>query len=452
MRRGTAILVGTICLCGLAGPGSGPASAEQASARRTPIVRAVERVAPATVNITSTQRIERRGNPFLRGDPFFDEFFERFLDPDPGPSETLGTGTILDPNGLVLTNEHVLAGAREIRVTLLDGREFAAELVGADPETDLAVVRIQSKEPLPAAPLGRAADLMMGETVIAIGNPYGLNHTVTTGVLSAVNRSFRAGESEYHGFLQTDASINPGNSGGPLLNLDGEVIGINTAIFRDAQGIGFAIPIDRAKRIMDDLIRDGAVTPVWLGLRLQEITPKMRSALGVRAQGGALVAHVFPGSAAERGGLQRGDVILALDGSRVQSPLNYFEILRGVTQGDTVVGRIEREGRSFERQLVAEVFADRDADQLAALMLGIEVEAARRSDGASAVRIAKVLPGGPAAGVRLAPGDLILAIDRQSLSDRASFRNAISRLQGRSRTLLFVQRGIHTARVALVVS
>jgi S1-C subfamily serine protease len=203
---------------------------------------------------------------------------------------------------------------------------------------------------------------------------------------------------------------------------------------------------------MDDLIRDGAVTPVWLGLRLQEITPKMRSALGVRAQGGALVAHVLPRSAAARGGLQRGDVILALDGSRVQSPLNYFEILRGVTQGDTVVGRIEREGRSFERQLVAEVFADRDADQLAALMLGIEVEAARRSDGASAVRIAKVLPGGPAAGVRLAPGDLILAIDRQSLSDRASFRNAISRLQGRSRTLLFVQRGIHTARVALVVS
>jgi serine protease Do len=243
----------------------------QASARRTPVVEAVERVAPATVNITTEARVSRPvSGPFGRQDPFFDRFFEPFR--QDVTEQMLGTGAIVDQRGYVLTNEHVLAGADKIWVTLADGREFPGVVVGADPDNDLAVIKIESADKLPTAQLAADNPLMIGETVIAIGNPFGLNHTVTTGVLSATNRSFRAGETEYHGFLQTDASINPGNSGGPLLNLDGEVIGINTAIFREAEGIGFAIPIERAKRIMDDLIAYGEVVPVWLGLRPVELT------------------------------------------------------------------------------------------------------------------------------------------------------------------------------------
>ena len=213
--------------------GSAAAPAAAASdARRTPVVLAVQRVVPATVNITTTQQVHRRVNPFFRGDPFFEEFFGMFLDPRPSTHQTLGTGVIIGSERHVLTNQHVLAGASEIRVTLADGREFEGELLGSDPETDLAVLAIGTDEELPVAPLGDSEDLLIGETVIAIGNPFGLGHTVTTGVLSATNRSIRSARGEFHGFLQTDASINPGNSGGPLVNIEGDVIGINTAIIR----------------------------------------------------------------------------------------------------------------------------------------------------------------------------------------------------------------------------
>jgi serine protease Do len=293
---------------------------------------------------------------------------------------------------------------------------------------------------------------MIGETVIAIGNPYGLNHTVTTGVLSAVNRSFRADGDEYHGFLQTDASINPGNSGGPLINLDGEVIGINTAIFREAQGIGFSIPVDRARRIMDDLMRDGEVTPIWFGLRLQELTRSARREFRAQAESGAVVRDVFAGSPADRAGLRRGDVITEFDGSRVQSTRNFYEILRGVTQGDKVGMRIERAGKPSALTLVAEVFSEKAAEQMAALMLGLTVEALEPGTDKGALRVTRVLPRSPAADVQLEPGDVILAIDRQPIRDLAGFRDAISRLQGRTRTLLLVQRGAYSGSVALVVS
>ena len=253
--------------------------ADQVS-RRTPVVAAAESGAPSTVNIVSTQTVADSGNPFVRGDPFFDEFFRRFMNPRPSQTQSLGTGVIINSAGYVLTNEHVLSGSTQIRVSLADGRTFDAELVGGDPASDLAVVLLHADGPLPAPRLGDSDAVMIGETVVAIGNPFGLNHTVTTGVLSAVNRSIRGDGREYHGFLQTDASINPGNSGGPLLNMDGEVIGINTAILGNAQGIGFAIPINRARRIVDDLIRHGEVLPAWLGIWLQELTPKLREALG----------------------------------------------------------------------------------------------------------------------------------------------------------------------------
>src|SRR5215831_5151952 len=294
-----------------------PAARGDRESRRTPVVAAVESAGPATVNITSTQVVVDQANPFMRGDPFFDEFFSRFMNPRASTAQSLGTGVIINRDGFVLTNEHVLAGSTQIRVTLSDGRQFDAELVGGDPASDLAVVRVKSKDPLPTPKLGDSDDLMIGESVIAIGNPFGLNSTVTTGVLSATNRSIRGDGREYHGFLQTDASINPGNSGGPLLNMDGEVIGINTAILGNAQGIGFAIPINRARRIVNDLIAHGEVQATWFGIWLQELTPALRDAMGSDQATGVLVSNVYEGTPAASAGMQRGDILTTLDGTPV---------------------------------------------------------------------------------------------------------------------------------------
>jgi serine protease Do len=428
--------------------GTAQAQAQSASqVRRTPVVVAVERAAPATVNITTTQEVHRSVNPFFRSDPLFKEFFGMFLDPRPQQVQSLGTGVIIDDEGHVLTNEHVLAGSTHIRVTLSDAREFDAELIGADPETDLAVVRIADRDAhdLPIAPLGRSDDLMIGETVVAIGNPFGLHHTVTTGVLSATNRSIVSDDREYHGFLQTDASINPGNSGGPLLNLDGEVIGINTAIFREAEGIGFAIPTERAQRIVDDLIRHGEVAPVWLGLRLQDLTPPLRSALRVNAARGAVIGHVFEGSPAERAGIAHGDVVVELDGSRVQSTRAFYEILGGITDSDAVRLGIERDGKRSEREVRAELFPEGRVDELARVLLGMVVEPITgRLHGGKAVggmRIAEVAAGGISARLGLRPGDVILEMDRERVADSDAFRRAVTRLRGRSHVLLLVHRG-----------
>jgi serine protease Do len=429
----------------------GSATGVEASARRTPVVEAVQRVAPATVNITTESRVSRPvNNPFGRRDPFFDMFFEPLR--QDVTEQMLGTGAIVDRRGYVLTNEHVLAGAEKIWVTLADGREFPGTVIGADPDNDLAVIKIESDAELPTAQLASGEELMIGETVIAIGNPFGLNHTVTTGVLSATNRSFRAGETEYHGFLQTDASINPGNSGGPLLNLDGEVIGINTAIFREAEGIGFAIPIERAKRIMDDLIAYGEVVPVWLGVRLAELTPELRQRFDVHSAGGVLIRDVYADSPAQRAGLEPGDVLVALDGTPLQSPRNYYEILRGLTEGYKARARIERKGKGEDRTVRAEVLPVSRAEELASAMLGFKVREMTTEElqvyGARGLVIEEVLPGNRAAQrlrgpgeVVLQPGDVVWALDRAPLADIDDYRRAVRKLPSLSQVILLVQRG-----------
>jgi serine protease Do len=444
---------GTRVAVGIAALAVAMALDAQASARRTPVVEAVERVAPATVNITTESRVSRPVSPFARSDPFFDQFFEPFR--QDVTAQMLGTGAIVDQRGYVLTNEHVLKGAEKIWVTLADGREFPGVVVGADPDNDLAVIKIESKDKLPTAQLASSEPLMIGETVIAIGNPFGLNHTVTTGVLSATNRSFRAGETEYHGFLQTDASINPGNSGGPLLNLDGEVIGINTAIFREAEGIGFAIPIERAKRIMDDLIAYGEVVPVWLGLRLADLTPDLRQRLEVHSPGGVVIREVFPDSPAERAGLAVGDVLVALDGSPLQETRNYYEVLRGLTEGYSARARIERKGSAEDRTLKAEVLPIRRAEEVAQALLGFKVREMRADEmqlyGDRGMVIDRITPGSRAA-QRLQPGDVVWALDRSRVADVDSFRRAALRLPSRNNVLLLVQRGRERAQLAMTLS
>ncbi|MFW5734018.1 MAG: trypsin-like peptidase domain-containing protein, partial [Oceanidesulfovibrio sp.] len=244
--------------------------------RRTPVVRAVEKISPAVVNIT-TDREVTRDMPFGSGNDLLAPFFREFFGDLPKRSynhQSMGSGVIIDgKRGLVLSNAHVISGATSVRARLADGREFQAQLVGSDPDFDLAVLRLENAAELPQVPLGDSEDILIGETVIAIGNPFGFTHTVTTGVVSAVKRSIRTDHGIYTDFIQTDAAINPGNSGGPLLNLNGQLIGINTAIHAQAEGIGFAIPVNKAKRVVGELLGRGRVGPVWLGLAGQNIDP-----------------------------------------------------------------------------------------------------------------------------------------------------------------------------------
>ncbi|SVD40927.1 uncharacterized protein METZ01_LOCUS393781, partial [marine metagenome] len=279
----------------------------QDDSRRTPIVKAVEGVGTSVVNINTEEAMPVARNPFRDSrSPFFDQFFKGFFPRLNNKRRSLGSGVIIHPEGYILTNEHVVAKATRIKVTLIDKREFDARLVGADIKSDLAVIKIENKENLPHVSLGRSDDLMIGETVIAIGNPFGLQHTVTTGIISALHRSIKGSKNRvYRGFIQLDASINPGNSGGPLLNINGSLIGINTAIFKQAEGIGFAIPINKAKRIINDLIRYGKVRRGWLGVSVQDMTHEMLRFFHLDRVKGVVVSQVMKGGPGARGGLKR---------------------------------------------------------------------------------------------------------------------------------------------------
>src|SRR5205809_804309 len=316
MAKAAALLIAALALPAVAAA----RGAESDPERRSLVVQAVEKASPAVVNVSTEQVVERRASPFpFPQDPFFEEFFRDFVDPRPRRFKTtsLGSGVIVAADGTIMTNVHVIERASRVRVTLNDQREFDATLVGADADADIAVLRVKAGGDLPHIPFGTSADLMIGETVIAIGNPFGLSHTVTTGVVSAVGRSLRDEERTYTDFIQTDASINPGNSGGPLLDIKGELIGINTAIYGKAQGIGFAIPVDRAQRVMKDLVSYGEVRHAWVGLVVQNLTPDLAQHFGVRR--GVVVAQVEPKSPAEAAGVQRGDRLLGLGGTPLRS-------------------------------------------------------------------------------------------------------------------------------------
>ncbi len=413
-----------------------PAAADDPFLRRTPTVEAVDRVGPAVVNIT-TQRVDRR-RAAPRLDPFFDRFFRDFFEPRfREPSQSLGSGVLIDAERHVLTNEHVVAGAERIRVTLADGREFDAELVGADPNNDLAVLALATDASLPFVEPGSSGDLMVGEPVIAIGNPFGLSNTVTTGVVSAVNRSLRTNDRVYHGFLQTDASINPGNSGGPLLNAEGRLIGINTAIYGGgAQGIGFAIPIDVAKRIVRELIAKGEVVPVWLGLDLQDPTAELLDVLDLPPNvRGALVSRVRPDGPSQGTGLARGDVLVALDGAPIRSARDVYALLERSTVGQTQTLTFQRGDASKEVQVAPqEIGADPVlalAEQMSGLALAPEGDR---------YRVERVSPGSGAARAGFEPGDEVLAWAGHRVDDAGALRRAIVESRGRLRALVVVAR------------
>jgi S1-C subfamily serine protease len=407
--------------------------------RRTPTVRAVQRVGPSVVNITTEQAPQ--GGPFrpFAGQPGFDWFFRDFFEPRfPSPSQSLGSGVLIDDHRHVLTNEHVVASADRIRVTLADGRQLAAQLVGADPNNDLAVLRIEADEELPFIVPGESSDLLVGEPVIAIGNPFGLSNTVTTGVLSAVDRSLRSGDRVFHGFLQTDASINPGNSGGPLLNAEGELIGINTAIYDGAQGIGFAIPIDTAKRVVRELITHGEIAPVWLGIDFQDLDATLAEALGLsESAAGAVVSRVAPETPAERSGVRRGDLLSALDGHAVRSAREVYEALERCTPGQEVRLSLVRRAGPLELTARAVPFPPERVPDLAEQLLGLRLAPAA----GGGFRVESVRSGSGAAAIGVEDGDRILAINGRALAGDAELRRAVLDLLGRPRALVVVQRG-----------
>jgi serine protease Do len=422
MRRPTTIssLFLILCLMDLAAAQTPP------SARRTPLVSVVEKVAPAVVNISAESTVRE-------ADPFFGIFgygTER-------QAQSLGSGFIVDRNGIVVTNAHVIEGASRITVTLLDGRELQADLLGSDRDADLAVLKVKASN-LPAIPLGKSSDLMIGETVIAIGNPFGLSNTVTTGVLSAMGRTVPSerGERLFTDFLQTDASINPGNSGGPLVNVGGDVIGINSAIISGATGIGFAIPADRARRVVDDLLRFGELQPLWSGARLLTVDPELARRSGISVKRGALVFKIYPDSPATAAGLQEKDVIVAAGGHPVTSREDVTTALYTAPPGSAV----ELEVRRGERPLKLTLKAVHPPQGLGLQMLeravGLRVEPAQ---GGLAIR--QVANGSVAAERGLRTGDVILGANGQETGSAELLGREVLRGLDRGNLLLAVQRG-----------
>lgn len=421
----------------------------------------VERVSPAVVNI-DTLRIAVFRSPLA---PFFsDPFFRRFFGDIPElerqvPQRGIGTGFVFRPDGYILTNEHVIRGANEIKVTFIDGKEYQGKVVGADPLTDIAVVKIDADN-LPTIPLGDSDKARVGEFVIAIGNPYGLSHTVTVGVLSAKGRPISAGDSgrEYENFLQTDAAINPGNSGGPLLNLKGEVIGINTAILPYAQGIGFAIPINMAKSILDQLITKGKVVRAWLGVYIQDLTPEMAEKFGLPEAKGALVADISKGSPAEKAGIKRGDIILKVDGKETPTVSSLQQEIRSRRPGDRIRLEIWRDRQSIVLEATLGELKESGTaiPEVQKIDLGFEVEeitpdlverySLRTSRG---VVITNVRAGSPADEAGLRPGDVILEVNRNEVTSLEDWENALAQVSPGDTVLLLIDRGGRTYFVPL---
>ena len=427
-------------------------------------VTLAEKLAPVVVNISTTQMIKEAPNPFGREDPFA-EFWRRFFGETYPPDfrqQGLGSGFIIERDGTILTNNHVIENAQKIVVRLYDDRQFAAKVVGSDEKTDLAVIRIDVKGDLPVAPMGDSDRLKVGEWIVAMGSPFGLQNTVTAGIVSAKSRQIGAGP--YDDFIQTDASINPGNSGGPLINMQGEVVGINTAIFSRTGaniGIGFAIPINIAKELLPELKTKGKVTRGWLGVSIQRVTPEIAEFLGMETGRGALVSNVAAGSPAERAGIRVRDVIVEYAGKPIKESSDLSLMVARTHVGSRVNITVLRDKREFlltvmiaelKDQEVMAPAPEREKDfGLTVQNVTPEIAQALGMKQAQGVVITAVERGSPADEVGLRRGDVILEIDRKTIHNLPEYRQAITALKKGGSSLLLVQRGQTTSFVALKI-
>jgi serine protease Do len=415
-------------------------------------------VKPSVVNVSTTQTVHTEGGPEPFGGPFsqqdpFQEFFRHFFNQTPHnfTQRSLGSGVIIDPTGYIVTNAHVIAHADKIVVKLEDGRDFDAKVVGSDPKTDVAVLKIAAPADLPAARLGNSDTLQVGDWVIAIGNPFGLSETVTAGIVSAKGRVI--GEGPYEDFIQTDASINPGNSGGPLVNMEGEVIGINAAIFSQSGGnigIGFAIPINLVKNVAQEIRQYGKVVRGWLGVTIQQVTPELAKSFGLQNAEGGLVAEVQKGSPAARAGFRQGDIILEYDGKPVglahQLPTMVAESKIGQTVSVTIL-------RNGERKTLEVTVEEMPAGERAATVpasatpwglavADITPKLRQRFDleETTGVVVTEVKRGSVAEDAGIRPGDVIREVDREPVENVQGYEKALAKSGSASQVLLLVQR------------
>jgi serine protease Do len=430
-----------------------------------------EQLKPAVVNISTTQLVNGQQRwaprspfprPFGPHDPF-EEFFERFFG-GMGPQRelrrrSLGSGFIIGKDGHIVTNNHVVENATDIKVSLSDGEEFGAKIIGRDPKTDVALIKIEAQRDLPVAPLGDSDRLRVGEWVVAIGNPFGLGHTVTAGIAGAKGRIIGAGP--YDDFIQTDASINPGNSGGPLFNLRGEVVGINTAIVATGQGIGFAIPINLAKEVLTQLREKGRVTRGWLGVQIQRVTPELAQSFGLERAHGALVGEVQPNSTAERAGIQRGDVIVGFRGEEIEDVYELPHVVAMTPPGTEVDLKLIRNGQERmvqvtvdempEEQRQAAVGGDTPEGKLGLAVQELTPEIAR-SLGLPSVQgviVSHVVEGSPADEVGVRRGDVILEVNQQKVTSLQDYQAALGRVEDAESVLFLIRRGDSVMYVAL---
>jgi serine protease Do len=400
-----------------------------------------ERLSPAVVNISTTkimksQRLPGGSLPFNRFGN--DDFFRRFFGDRPEreyKQNSLGSGFIISSDGYIFTNNHVVEKAEKIKVKLSNGQEYDGEVKGKDANTDIALIKIKPSSPLTPATFGDSDQIRTGDWVFAIGNPFGLDHTVTAGIISAKGRVIGSGP--YDNFLQTDASINPGNSGGPLFNLKGEVIGINTAIVAQGQGIGFAIPINTAKELLPDLKAKGYVTRGWLGVSAQDVTDDIAKNLELKEPKGALVSHVFEGEPADKGGIKAGDVILDIDNKRIGDTRDLLRAVAGLPVGKKVNVRIWRDGR--EKTLPVMIAERKDGKGLIgedhlSQTFGMAVQEITpemmrhfKLPAQTGVIITEVSDGSAADEAGLRPQDIILEINRQKITSREDYIEILSR-------------------------
>ena len=440
-----------------AGEGQLPRAAPRAaSERRTPVVVAVERSRGAVVNVATEEKVRVRvgSQSGDMTDLLFDEFFGHPRTRQGYAVTSLGSGVIVSPDGYVLTNAHVVErgteGRGRLRVQLLDGRELGARLLGMDVATDLAVLQVETKEKLPFLPAGRSDDLMIGETVIAIGNPFGLSHTVTTGVVSALHRKVSSRERSLFDTIQTDASINPGNSGGPLVNILGQLVGVNTAILGDRNaGIGFAIPIDRALRVAEDLIRHGEVREAWLGLSVADEPVKSDLIGDERVR--VLVTSVSAGSPAAQAGVHKGDVVEAVGDQPVESAQEYRFRVRDVSPGGTARLQLGRGGNRLVLSVATVELSGERLEALVADRTGLQVREERSRGGASVV-VRSVRRDSPAHEAGLQPGDWIREVNAHEVATLADWHRAISGAHRSGKLVLFVQRGYAAEHVTFDVN
>lgn len=416
----------------------------------------LEKVTPAVVNISTEGHVELKSNP-LFNDPFFRRFFNVPDMPRERKTQSLGSGVIVDAaRGLVLTNNHVIANADQISVRLTDGRRFSAKLVGSDPETDVAVIQIKATG-LVGLPLADSDRLRVGDFVVAIGNPFGLGQTVTSGIVSALARS-GLGITGYEDLIQTDASINPGNSGGALVNLRGELVGINTAIYSQSGGnigIGFAIPMNMANQVMEQLVKYGDISRGYLGAEMQNLDPDLAAAFGLEGHNGAVLVNILDGSPAEKAGLRAGDVVTAVNGKRVRDAADLRNHIGLMRVGDPVELQILRDSKPLTVR--AKVGTREPATASAPngvrnpRMAGVSVADIPQDSPAfgriNGVAVTRVANGTPAWKAGLRAGDIILSVNREEVMDVESFVELIGASRGQ--LLLGVMRGNRTAMLVI---